>query len=131
MVAAMPQRAHDPSAPVSLRVGDWDPARPYSPDHSCGKTEAGLSVYDLDPAGSPVEPAEGEWAHDDLRDRLLGGEPKHVVQGLLRGEGHDGEPLLSDPAVVGEWREGGWVCGTPDCPARHGGPQSGRPGMPA
>jgi hypothetical protein len=118
MTKALPRRVHDPSNQIYLRIGDWNPDHPYSNDFACGEVESGLSVYDLDENANPILPPEGEWAQDDLRDRLRNDDPKYVVQGLLRGEGHDGEPLLCDLAIVGEWRSNGWICGPPACQAR-------------
>ena len=101
---ALLTRPRDPARPTYLRIGDWDPAHPYSHNYARGDIEAGVSVYDLDPAGRPVIPAESEWAGLDLRGRLASDAPKYLVQGDLVGEGHDGEPLLGDLAIVGEWR---------------------------
>ena len=99
----------DAGPPVYLRIGAWDPAKPVSYNHALGETERGLSAYDLDADGRPVVPDESEWAAADLRARLASGAPRLLVTGRLVGEGHDGEPLLADVVVVGEWTppEGG------------------------
>ena len=100
----MPTAKHDPQQPVYLRVGTWNPDNPRSTNYALGEVEAGLSVYELTPAGEPITPAESEWAEIDKHERLASGEPKFVVQGVLVGEGHDGEPLLQEVVVVGKWR---------------------------
>lgn len=99
----LPQGERDPGAPVYLRVGAWDPARPRSRNHALGRPEPGLSVYALDGEGMPVVPEEGEWAEEDLHERLRSAEPKFLVQGRVVGRGHDGEPLLGRVFVVGAW----------------------------
>lgn len=91
------------SRPVYLRIGDWDPAFPVSRNYATGDHEIGLSVYELDAEGMPVEPQEAEWAGADMRERLAGDQPKHLVTGSLVGWGHDGEPLLADVGIVGAW----------------------------
>ena len=100
---SMPTRQRDPSRPVYLRIGTWNPADPRSHNYAVGDIEAGLSVYDLDDAGQPIVPDEAEWAEVDLRERLRSNEPKFLVQGEVCGQGHDGEALLSDPVVVDMW----------------------------
>lgn len=100
---SMPRALRDPDRPAYLRIGDWDGGRPFSSNFALGTIEVGLSVYDLDGQGFPVIP-DGEWAAVDLADRLRSDAPKHLVQGLLVGEGHDGEPLLAAAVIVGEWR---------------------------
>jgi hypothetical protein len=99
----LPVAERDAGEPIYLRIGTWNPVNPRSTNHAMGEIEAGLSVYDLDAAGKPVVPEEGEWAADDLADRLKGDGPKFLVQGRLVGEGHDGEPLLAEIKVVGEF----------------------------
>lgn len=99
----MPTAKQDPQRPVYLRIGAWNPRDPRSHNYARGDIEAGLSVYDLDAAGQPVVPEEGEWAEVDMRDRLASTEPKFLVQGDYCGEGHDGEPLLAHPVVVGHY----------------------------
>lgn len=99
----MPTATRDASRPVYLRVGTWNPASPYSGNYARGEREAGLSVYDLKD-GVPVVPEESEWAEVDMLDRLRSDQPKFLVQGLLVGEGHDGEPLLGNVVVVGLWQ---------------------------
>lgn len=101
----LPTATRDPKRPTYLRVGAWNPQSPRSRNYARGEIEAGLSVYELDANGKPIVPAEGEWAGDDLADRMRGDEPKFIVQGEVVGEGHDGEPLLSDPKVVGMYDE--------------------------
>lgn len=88
-----------------LRIGEWDRTnpRPRSRNYATGEIEVGLSVYDLDEVGNPIAPPDSEWAEDDLRDRIKSADPKFIVTGQLVGIGHDGEPLLSDIVVVGEW----------------------------
>jgi hypothetical protein len=92
--------------PLYLRVGDWDPKNPRSGNYAKGRPEAGLSVYDLDEKGNPVVPPEGEWAEEDMHDRLRGDEPKYIVSGQHVGIGNDGEPLLHKIKVHGHWRPG-------------------------
>jgi N12 class adenine-specific DNA methylase len=89
----------DPSSPVYLRIGKWDPKKEASRNYAAGTIESGLSVYDLDDNGKPIAP-DGEWAETDLRDRLKSGERQYKVQGQLVGEGHDGEPLLRNVYIV-------------------------------
>ncbi len=100
----MPKGERRDSKPVYLRIGDWNPASPRSRNYALGEIEAGLSVYDLDFCGEPIVPPESEWAEVDMRDRLASDEPKYLVQGMLVGVGHDGEPLLGEPVVIGEWK---------------------------
>lgn len=102
----MPRAARDTGRPVYLRVGTWNPASPYSGNYARGEREAGLSVYDLND-GQPVVPEESEWAEVDMLERLRSDQPKFLVQGLLVGEGHDGEPLLGNVVVVGLWQPEG------------------------
>jgi len=97
----LPTAERDPEKPSYLRIGAWNPKNPRSSNYATGDVEAGLSVYELDKNGKPVAPEESDWAADDLADRLKGSEPKFLVQGMLVGQGHDGEPLLGDPVVVG------------------------------
>lgn len=99
----MPTAERDRTKPVYLRIGGWDPQHPVSHNYAMGDIEAGLSCYDLDPNGKPVIPEEGEWAAEDFHARMRSGEPKYLVQGMLVGEGHDGEPLLGHPVIVGMW----------------------------
>lgn len=101
--AEMPTGQRDPSAPVYLRVGTWNPDRPISKNYATGSQEAGLSVYELDRTGKPIVPSEGEWAEDDMQDRLASSDPKFLVQGMVVGRGGDGEPVLDDVRVVGTW----------------------------
>ena len=89
---------------VYLRIGDWNPDRPYSKNWARGTLEKGLSVYDLGDDGLPVAPTGSEWAEQDMRERLHSDEPKYLVTGRRVGTGHDGEPLLRDPKVIGEWK---------------------------
>lgn len=103
MRVPMPRALRDADKPVYLRIGDWNPAWPHSRNHAMGAIEVGVSVYDLDTLGRPIVPAESEWASVDLAERLASDAAKHLVQGRLVGEGHDGEPLLTDVVVVGEW----------------------------
>ena len=99
----MPTATRDACRPIYLRVGTWNPASPYSGNYARGEREAGLSVYDLKD-GQPVIPEESEWAEVDMLERLRSDQPKFLVQGLLVGEGHDGEPLLGNVVVVGLWQ---------------------------
>ena len=86
-----------------LRIGEWHPSE-TSRNYSLGQTEPGVSVYDLHPqTGKPVVPPEGEWAADDLRDRMRGNEPKYIVEGEHVGVGNDGEPLLKKLKIIGNW----------------------------
>lgn len=101
--SGLPTGDRDPSAKVYLRIGGWNPADPRSKNYAVGDIELGLSVYELDAHGNPVVPPEGEWAEDDLRDRMRSQEPKFLVQGEFLAWGHDGEPLLGDPRVVGAY----------------------------
>jgi hypothetical protein len=101
--AEMPTGQRDPAAPVYLRVGTWNPDRPISKNYATGSQEAGLSVYELDRTGKPITPSEGEWAEDDMQDRLASSDPKFLVQGMVVGRGGDGEPVLDDVRVVGMW----------------------------
>lgn len=84
-----------------LRIGAWHPSE-QSRNYATGDIEAGVSVYDLDGQGRPIAP-DGEWAEDDLRDRLASDEPKWLVEGDLVGEGHDGEPLLQNIRIVSDF----------------------------
>lgn len=90
--------------PLYLRIGDWDRSTPTprSSNFATGDIEAGLSVYDLKD-GQPVVPEEGEWAEQDMRERLASDDPKYIVRGRLVGQGHDGEPLLSHVQIVRNW----------------------------
>jgi hypothetical protein len=101
----MPKETVNRSKPLYLRIGTWNPNDPKSRNHAMGGREKGLSVYELDSDGNPVVPEDGEWAEEDLRDRLRSTEhPFFLVQGeRLPDPGHDGEPLLENPVVVGEW----------------------------
>lgn len=101
----LPSGPLDPARPVYLRVGLWNPARPYSKNYARGEQEAGLSVYDLKD-GVPVVPTESEWAEVDMRERLASNQPTFLVQGQIVGEGHDVEPLLGKVIVVGLWTSG-------------------------
>lgn len=103
MRAPLPRAPRDPLRPVYLRIGGWNPDWPYSRNHAMGAIEAGLSAYDLDGLGCPIVPDESEWATVDLADRLVSDAVKYLVQGRLVGQGHDGEPLLTDVVVIGEW----------------------------
>ena len=98
----LPQAPLDPTRPVYLRVGDWNPECPRSRNFATGDIEYGLSVYEL-MEGMPVIPPDGEWAEDDLRTRLQSDAPKYLVQGEIAGWGGDGEPVLSDVRIVGLW----------------------------
>ncbi|MGY3582252.1 hypothetical protein ACVIGB_000823 [Bradyrhizobium sp. USDA 4341] len=102
-IANLPISERDLSAPVYLRVGKWNPADPRSRNYAAGDIEIGLSVYELDATINPVMPPEGEWAETDLNERMRGDEPKFLVQGDVLGWGHDGEPLLGNPRVVGAY----------------------------
>lgn len=98
----MPVGQRDPQRPLYLRVGTWDPSNPYSKNYALGQVESGLSAYALK-GNKPVVPAVGEWAAEDMHDRLASDEPKFLIQGLIVGQGHDGEPLIGNPVVVGLW----------------------------
>jgi hypothetical protein len=89
--------------PLYLRIGDWNLEDPRSYNHAMGEREAGLSAYDLDDDLRPIVPQEGEWAEEDMLDRLASDLPRHLVTGRLVGEGHDGEPLLDQVRIVGSW----------------------------
>lgn len=89
--------------PLYLRIGDWSLEDPRSYNHAMGEREAGLSAYDLDHDLRPIVPQEGEWAEEDMLDRLASDLPRHLVTGRLVGEGHDGEPLLDQVRIVGSW----------------------------
>lgn len=102
----LPTGDRDLSGKVNLRIGGWNPADPRSKNYAVGDIEMGLSVYELDADDNPVVPPEGEWAEDDLRDRMRSDEPKYLVQGELLAWGHDGEPLLGNPRVVGAYVPG-------------------------
>lgn len=99
--AGLPTGERDPKQKTYLRIGNWDPKNPLSKNYAMGKIEAGLSVYELDAKGNPIVPSDGEWAAEDLADRMRGTSQKFLVQGDRVGVGHDGEILLSDPKVVG------------------------------
>lgn len=99
----MPTAKLDPSRPVYLRIGTWNPKSPNSYNYAMGDRESGLSAYDLKD-NQPVVPEESEWAETDMRERLSSTDPKFLVQGDYVGEGHDGEPLLGNPVVVGLWK---------------------------
>lgn len=99
----MPTAKRDPARPVYLRIGTWNPNYPISHNYATGDIESGLSAYDLKDDGQPVVPEESEWAETDMLERLRSTDPKFLVQGDYVGEGHDGEPLLGNPVVVGLW----------------------------
>jgi len=85
-----------------LRIGEWHPSE-TSRNYSAGKIEPGVSVYGLDAAGRPVVPLQGEWAAEDLSSRMAGKEPKYLVEGDHVGIGHDGEPLLKNLKIIGDY----------------------------
>lgn len=85
-----------------LRSGDL-PRGGRSRNYATGELEHGVSVYDMTDHNAPKTPPEGEWADDDLRDRLKSDEPWHVVTGKEAGVGGDGEPVIRDPKIVGRW----------------------------
>jgi hypothetical protein len=95
---------YKPRYPVYLRIGDWNLKDPISYNYAMGTRERGLSVYALDASGNPIVPDRSEWADVDLNDRLRSNDPKFLVQGRRVGTGHDGEPLLVNVRVVGEWK---------------------------
>jgi hypothetical protein len=99
----LPTASHAAENPVHLRIGTWNPKYPNSKNYAKGDIESGLSVYEIDKNGKPIVPPEGEWAADDLSSRMKGSEPKFLVQGDVSGWGHDGEPLLINPRVVGKY----------------------------
>jgi hypothetical protein len=102
--SGMPTAKYDPQQPVYLRVGDWHESE-TSRNYAAGKTEIGVSVYDIRD-GKPLTPEDGEWAEVDMRERLDSSDPKYLVQGEEQGTGHDGEPLLKRVRVVGYFHNG-------------------------
>lgn len=96
----LPTGPFEPTRPLYLRIGRWNPADERSRNFARGTIESGVSVYDIDEAGKVVIPEEGEWAEVDLRERLASTDPRWFVQGDLVGEGHDGEPLLHHVRIV-------------------------------
>lgn len=122
--AGMPTSERDPSRPVYLRVGTWSKSE-RSNNYAKGEVENGVSVYDVDKGGKPIDPGGGEWSAVDLADRMSSKEPKVYVQGDLVGVGNDGEPLLKNVKAVdvfreaddddshfyGAWKRGGHVAG--------------------
>jgi hypothetical protein len=94
----------------ALRVGDYSGPNHRSQNFAQGRTEKGLSVYELDAKGQPVTPPghpdyDSAWIEQDMRDRLAGDDPKWLVEGEVVGIGGDGEPLLRKVRTIGEWPE--------------------------
>lgn len=107
-----------------LRFGRW-PADERSENSITGHREEGVSVYDLDHEGEPMDPdphysrnLEDDEYNDSLaemhgrvhraeRNRMRGsdvpGDTGHLVRGDMVGIGHDGEPLLRNVHRVGDW----------------------------
>lgn len=84
------------------------PTSGRSVNSAAGTIEAGVSVYRATWRNGRIlveTPADGEWALDDLRDRIrrarTGIEAVYLVTGEAIGTGHDGEPLLAGVATVG------------------------------
>jgi hypothetical protein len=85
-----------------VRFGEL-PKSGYSTNFARGTFEGGASVYDaVGRKGRLVlqVPPEGEWADQDLRDRIKQEQEAYVVEGEYAGEGGDGEPLLRKARVV-------------------------------
>ena len=101
--ASMPHAKRDPSKPMYMRFGSWDPNHERSKINAeNGLThEKGLSVYALDGHNNPVASAKVSWGKSDLDFRLKREGPPIFVQGDKVGEGYDGEPLLRNVRAVG------------------------------
>jgi hypothetical protein len=85
------------------------PKSGYSTNFATGSVEAGVSTYEATGRNGRYEvhvPEEGEWADEDLSDRIRqvqdGTDTAYVVTGAYHGTGGDGEPLLRDVQVVRE-----------------------------
>jgi GNAT superfamily N-acetyltransferase len=91
---------------------DDSSARRCSRNYATGEMECGVSVYELDSRGFPQDPDPGgETESGDtyadmqrrIRDWRQGLLPAYIVTGVEAGVGWDGEPVLSDVVVLGEW----------------------------
>lgn len=100
--ASMPHAKRDPTKPVYMRFGSWNPNHEQSKINAeSGLTfEKGLSVYEVDSHNKPVAPP-ARWAKSDLAFRLQREGPPIFVQGDKVGKGYDGEPLLRHVRAVG------------------------------
>lgn len=93
-----------------VRFGE-PPKSGRSANYATGKLERGVSVYQatVTPEGHHVidVPDEGEWAEQDLRDRIRKsqaneeGHTAYLVHGKIVGRGGDGEPLLKAIKIIG------------------------------
>lgn len=124
------QGTHDKKR-VYLRFGDWDP-KERSNNWVTGHPEGGVSVYELNKHGNPIDPdsamnrdehlpdddydKRGNDTSDELRGRVHNAERAfhngvwdaknaraHLVTGDHVGFGHDDEPLLTNVKRVGDW----------------------------
>jgi hypothetical protein len=111
-----------------LRFGDW-PHDGRSKNNITGGKEDGVSVYDVDHKGNPMDPDphfdrdpdefDGYLndTHQEMHDRAGKAEKDryhgeddpssraHLVRGEVVGFGHDSEPLLNKVHRVGDWMD--------------------------
>jgi GNAT superfamily N-acetyltransferase len=108
-----------------LRFGRW-PHDERSTNNITGAKEDGVSVYDLDHHGRPMDPdpddsrtniddGDRNWPKEEMhgrvgkaeRDRKWGNDhpdrQAHIVRGDIAGFGHDNEPLLNNVERIGDW----------------------------
>lgn len=101
-----------------IRFGDW-PADERSMNHIEGWKESGVSAYEADKHGNPVNPdPDFELAHDpheSMMDRMQRArrahmtgddsptERGHIVSGEMIGMGADYEPLIRNVQRLGSW----------------------------
>ncbi|MDQ1041378.1 hypothetical protein QFZ75_007880 [Streptomyces sp. V3I8] len=105
---------------IYLRFGDWSHDE-RSNNNLTGGKEDGVSVYDLDHRGNPMDPdPENEtdhWPKEDMHgrigkaqaDRKWGDDRPHQRAHLVTGDhvgfGADNEPLLQNVERVGDWMD--------------------------
>lgn len=87
-----------------LRFGEI-PEEGRSHNFARGTPEAGVSVYDVVERGGKWDiqvPEVGEWATDDLLDRMRDAfdAPMYLVTGDEAGVGGDGEPVITNVQVI-------------------------------
>ncbi|THA72556.1 hypothetical protein E6R60_26880 [Streptomyces sp. A0642] len=103
-----------------LRFGDWSRDE-RSNNNITGGKEDGVSVYDLDHKGNPMDPdPHGEtehWPMEEMHGRIGNAESDrkwgndrphrqaHIVKGDIVGFGQDNEPLLQNVKRVGDWMD--------------------------
>ena len=101
-----------------LRLGDW-PEDERSMNHATGWKEEGVSVYEMNHIGHPLDPdpggeSESGDTYGDMMNRFhrsrRGGDwtdspadRAHIVTGEMVGVGHDGEPVLNNVRKVGNY----------------------------